>query len=65
MDEIMSSKKISIELTEQELSYLISCGAALLQNIPEESLQTYCSFSKEQIIEFIVRLRGVAEEHGM
>lgn len=61
----MNSKKISIELTEQELRYMISCGAALLQNVPEESLPTYCSFSKEQIIDFTIRLRRLADEYGM
>lgn len=61
----MNSKKINIELTEQEVRYLISCGAALLQNIPEESLPTYCSFSKEQIINFSIRLRKLADEYDI
>ena len=51
-------RKYNIELTESEIEYLISCGSALLQNIPEKSLTTYCDFTKDQIIEFSGRLRN-------
>lgn len=58
-------KKIDLKVTEEELAYLIACGAALLQNIPEKSLPTYCQFNKKQIIEFTMKLAKIAENHNL
>lgn len=55
----------SIEINDDELRYLISCGAALLQNIPEESLPTYCHFTKDQIIKLMIRFREIADNNGV
>jgi hypothetical protein len=56
---------ISIEINHDELRYLISCGPALLQNIPEKSLSTYCHFTKDQIIELMIRFREIADNNGV
>jgi hypothetical protein len=48
---------MQIEVTPDELRYLIACGAALAQNIPERSLPTYCGFDKQQIVDFSARMR--------
>lgn len=61
----MSKAMISIEINDDELRYLISCGAALLQNIPEKSLPTYCHFTKDQIIELMIRFREIADSNGV
>jgi hypothetical protein len=56
---------LDIQLTPDELRYLVACGVALLQNIPEESLPTYSRFSKEQILDFSSRIRRVLDDHGL
>lgn len=55
---------IDVRLSVEELRYVISCGSALLQNIPEGSLSTYTRFSKDQIIEFSARIRAQLDEAG-
>ena len=55
---------INIPLTPDELRYLISCGPALLVNIPQDALPTYCRFDKAQIIEFSMRMRARLDEAG-
>lgn len=65
MNEINDLNKINIEITRKELRYLISCGLALVQNVPEESLPTYCGLGKEEILEISFRLRGVADQLGV
>ena len=55
---------IDVRLSAEELRYVISCGAALLLNIPEGSLPTYTRFSKAQIIEFSTRMRAQLDEAG-
>lgn len=58
------SDAIDVRLTADELRFVISCGSALLQNIPEGSLPTYTHFSKAQIIEFSGRMRARLDEAG-
>nr|WP_199047987.1 hypothetical protein [Dyella sp. ASV24] len=55
---------IDVQLTPNELRYLISCGVALVQNLPEGSLPTYCHFNKAQIVEFSARMRARLDEAG-
>ena len=59
------SKIYKISVTAKELRYFISCGSALLQNIPKGSLSTYCDLNKEEIIEVSDRLREFADENGI
>ena len=56
---------INLELNPDELRYLVSCGTALLQNIPEKSLSTYCHFDKQQIVAFTSRIRKVMDKNEL
>ncbi|WP_338523923.1 hypothetical protein NUH87_30160 [Pseudomonas batumici] len=56
---------IDLKVTPKELRYFVSCGLALIQNIPESSLATYCGLSKEDIIDISMRLRAVADKLGV
>lgn len=56
---------IRLEITHKELRYFISCGLALVQNVPESSLSTYCGLSKEEILDVSLRLREVADQLGV
>jgi hypothetical protein len=56
---------MQIEVTPDELRYLIACGAALAQNIPERSLPTYCGFDKQQIVDFSARMRRELDGAGL
>ncbi|HEY9133660.1 MAG TPA: hypothetical protein VIM98_18055 [Dyella sp.] len=58
------NETIDIQLTPDELRYLISCGAALVQNLPEASLPTYCHFNKAQIVAFSGRMRARLDDAG-
>ena len=58
-------KIYKISITAKELRYFISCGSALLQNIPKGSLPTYCDLNKEEIIEISDKLRDFADENGI
>lgn len=60
-----SVEPIHLEITHRELRYFISCGLALVQNVPEDSLQTYCGLSKDEILEVSLRLREVADKLGV
>jgi hypothetical protein len=53
---------IDLKVTHKELRYFITCGIALIQNVPENSLPTYCGLTKEEIIEISLRLRATADE---
>ncbi|MDR3447510.1 hypothetical protein [Dyella sp.] len=55
---------IDVRLTADEFRYVISCGSALLLNIPEGSLPTYTHFSKAQIIDFSARMREQFDQAG-
>jgi hypothetical protein len=65
MNRANSDEPLEIRLTAEELRYVVSCGAALLQHIPEKSLPTYTCFSKQQIIEFSIRIRNIMDENGL
>jgi len=65
MPPVTSPETLEIRLTPDELRYLVACGVALLQNIPEDSLPTYSPLSKEQILEFSSRIRGIMDENGL
>ncbi|MCY1460838.1 hypothetical protein D9M71_784300 [compost metagenome] len=56
---------IHLEITCKELKYFISCGLALVQNVPENSLPTYCGLSKNEILEVSLRLREIADQRGI
>lgn len=56
---------INLEVTHRELRYFISCGLALVQNVPEDSLPTYCGLSKDEILEVSLRLREIADQLGV
>lgn len=56
---------MQIELTADELRYIIRCGAALAQNVPNSSLPTYCGFDKDQIVEFSGRMRDALDKEGL
>lgn len=58
-------KSIAVDLSPAELRYLISCGVALAQNVPPESLPTYCGFTLEEIAEFSDRIRSVLDSNGL
>jgi hypothetical protein len=58
-------KMINIALSEKELRYIIACGIALMQNVPEGSVATYCGFSHEQIVEFSRKMKNVADDSGI
>ncbi len=59
------AKMVNIELSENELRYIISCGVALMQNVPEGSVATYCGFSHEEIVEFSRKMKAVADNNGI
>lgn len=55
----------SVDLSENELRYLVACGMALLQNIPGKSLSTYTSFEKSDIINFSTKIRDIMEQYNL
>ncbi|MFG3597129.1 hypothetical protein [Bradyrhizobium sp. RDI18] len=56
---------MQIEVTPEELRYIVRCGAALSQNVPEKSLPTYCGFDKQQIVDFSARMRDELDKAGL
>ncbi|QIG92722.1 MULTISPECIES: hypothetical protein [unclassified Bradyrhizobium] len=56
---------MQIKVTPEELRYIIRCGAALAQNVPEKSLPTYCGFDKQQIVDFSGRMRSELDKAGL
>ena len=56
---------INLKITPRELRYFISCGLALIQNVPSSSLSTYCGLDKDEIIEVSHRLREMADNLGI
>ena len=56
---------IHLQVTHRELRYFISCGLALVQNVPEDSLPTYCGLRKDEILEVSLRLREIADQLGV
>ncbi|GLQ30256.1 hypothetical protein [Litoribrevibacter albus] len=61
----MSEKRIQITLSERELIYLIQSGSALITNISENALTTYCGFNKEEILEFSSKMREIADKESV
>lgn len=57
--------RIAVELTPDELRYLVQCGSALAQHVPVKSLPTYCGFTKEQVVEFSLRMRELIDANGL
>jgi hypothetical protein len=55
----------SVELTANELRYVIRCGAALAQNVPNKSLPAYCGFDTDEINRFSERMRAQLDEAGL
>jgi hypothetical protein len=64
-EKINNFDSIDLKVTPKELRYFISCGLALIENVPESSLPTYCGLSKGEIIEISIRLRAFADEVGV
>ncbi|MRH00577.1 hypothetical protein GIY21_09780 [Xanthomonas sontii] len=64
-DSIDNPVEFNILVTERELRYFISCGIALIQNVPEDSLPNYCGLSKNEIIDVSMRLREFADRKGI
>lgn len=58
-------KQYEVTLSAKELRYLVSCGVALLQNVPEKSLATYTYFTKEEIIGFSSKIRALMDMYGL
>lgn len=56
---------VTVQLSADELRYLVSCGMALSQYVPHKSLPTYCGFDANQILEFSKRFRRIMDEHGL
>ncbi|CAI8928362.1 MULTISPECIES: hypothetical protein [Pseudomonas] len=56
---------IDLKVTPRELRYFVSCGMALIQNVPNDSLPTYCGLNKDEIIEVSLRLRALADRVGV
>ncbi|WP_156918270.1 hypothetical protein [Bradyrhizobium sp. Cp5.3] len=56
---------MQIEVTPEELRYIIRVGAALVQHIPDKSLPTYCNFDKQQIVDFSARMRTELDKAGL
>ncbi len=56
---------IDLKVTPRELKYFVSCGLALVQNVPSDSLSTYCGLGRDEIVELSLRLREIAEELGV
>ncbi|MNR25120.1 hypothetical protein D3C85_1422500 [compost metagenome] len=56
---------IHLEVTHREFRYFISCGLALVQNVPEDSLPTYCGLTKDEVLEISIRLREIADRLGV
>lgn len=54
-----------MKITPRELRCFISCGLALIQNIPDGSLSAYFGLSEDQIIEVSLRLREAADKLGV
>lgn len=59
------SEIIMLKVTPKELRCFVSCGLALIQNVPDDSLSTYCGLNKDEIIEVSLRLREVADNLGV
>lgn len=59
------STEVQVALTLDEIRYLISCGAALAQNVPEDALPTYCGFTKRQIFDFSKKIRNELDRFGI
>lgn len=58
-------KILKVDLSEAELRYLVSCGFALLQNIPSGSLPTYSKMTKEEILRFCAKIRNIMDENNI
>jgi len=54
-----------IALSAKELRYLVSCGAALLQHVPEKSLATYTNITKQEIIDFCEKVRDFMDKNNL
>ena len=58
------TKVVQVELSLDELRYIISCGAALAQNIRSDAVVTYCGFDIPQIVAFSRRMREKLDAAG-
>ena len=56
---------MNIEVSPEELRYIIRCGAALAQNVPDQAIVTYCGFDKKQIAEFSMKMRSKLDDAGL
>jgi hypothetical protein len=58
-------KQYEVAMSAKELRYLVSCGSALLQNVPEKPLATYTHFTKQEIIDFCKKMRDFMDVNGL
>ena len=58
-------KQYEVAMSAKELRYLVSCGSALLQNVPDKSLATYTHFTKQEIIDFCKKMRDFMDVNGL
>lgn len=56
---------VVVELSAIELRYLVACGYGLIQNIKPESLPTYTTFTKDEIIAFSRKIRRLMDENDI
>ena len=58
-------KKVEDEFTEDDLVFIYTSCFALLQNISEQALPTYCGYTKQEVIEFIDRCKIILQENNI
>lgn len=57
------NKRYALELTENELRYLVAVSFAVAQHVPTKSLPTYTGFTEVEIREFITKVRNFMDQH--
>ena len=55
---------ILVELSLDELKYVIRCGGALVVNVSEAALPTYCGFTSDEIYSFSKKMRDILDGTG-
>ncbi|MCK9799404.1 hypothetical protein M1B34_17245 [Pseudomonas sp. MAFF 302030] len=64
-EQIKELDYVDLRVSPKELRYFVLCGLALMQNVPEDSIFTYCGLSKDEIVEVSLRMREVADKSGV
>ncbi|PRA85905.1 hypothetical protein CQ054_10555 [Ochrobactrum sp. MYb29] len=58
-------KNYKVDLSADEIRYIVSSGFALIQFVPEKSLQAYSGFNKEEILLISSRMRNILDSYGL